>query len=72
MILRIAIVIAVLIAGIFVFASEGGLIAPTVAAKFARRVYCPTVILQAGSDLNVPLRSTERMAAALRSNGTLM
>jgi len=37
--------------------------------EFARRVHCPTLIIQGGSDLNVPLRSTERMAAAMRSNG---
>jgi uncharacterized protein len=37
--------------------------------EFARRVHCPTLIIQGGSDLNVPLRSTERLAAAMRSNG---
>ena len=31
--------------------------------EFARRVHCPTLIIQGGSDLNVPLRSTERMSA---------
>lgn len=37
--------------------------------EFARRVHCPTLILQGGSDLHVPLRSAERLAAAIRSNG---
>jgi dipeptidyl aminopeptidase/acylaminoacyl peptidase len=37
--------------------------------EFARRVHCPTLILQGGSDLNVPLRSAERLGAAMRSNG---
>jgi hypothetical protein len=69
MILKIAVVIAVLCAGILVFAGEGGLIAPMVAAKFARRVHCPTLMSHGGPDLNVPLRSTERMAPAVRSNG---
>jgi uncharacterized protein len=37
--------------------------------EFARRVRCPTLILQGSSDLNVPLRSAERIADAIRSNG---
>ena len=36
---------------------------------FARRVRCPTLIIQGGADLNVPIRSAERLAAAIRSNG---
>jgi dipeptidyl aminopeptidase/acylaminoacyl peptidase len=36
---------------------------------FARRVRCPTLIIQGGSDLHVPVRSAQRIAAAIRSNG---
>jgi dienelactone hydrolase len=37
--------------------------------EFARRVRCPTLIIEGGTDLHVPLRSTERIAAAIRSSG---
>ena len=37
--------------------------------EFARRVRCPALILQGGMDLHVPMRSAERIAAAMRSNG---
>jgi uncharacterized protein len=37
--------------------------------EFARAVRCSTLIVQGSSDLNVPLRSAERIAAAIRSNG---
>lgn len=37
--------------------------------EYARRVHCPTLILQGGMDLHVPMRSSERIAAAIRSNG---
>jgi dienelactone hydrolase len=37
--------------------------------EFARRVRCPTLIIQGATDLHVPVRSTERLAAAIRSNG---
>ncbi|PYX44564.1 MAG: hypothetical protein DMG83_13170 [Acidobacteria bacterium] len=37
--------------------------------EFARRVHCPALILQGGMDLHVPMRSAERIAAAMRSNG---
>jgi dipeptidyl aminopeptidase/acylaminoacyl peptidase len=36
---------------------------------FARRVHCPALILQGGGDLHVPMRSAERIATAIRSNG---
>ena len=36
---------------------------------FARRVRCPSLIIQGGSDLHVPVRSAERIATAIRSNG---
>jgi dienelactone hydrolase len=36
---------------------------------FARRVRCPALILQGGSDRQVPLRSAERLAWAMRSGG---
>jgi uncharacterized protein len=39
--------------------------------EFARGVRCSTLIVQGSSDLNVPLRSAERIAAAIRSNGNL-
>jgi len=37
--------------------------------QFARQVHCPALILQGAADLNVPLRSAERLAGAMRSNG---
>jgi dienelactone hydrolase len=37
--------------------------------EFARRVHCPALIIQGATDLNVPLRSAERIAAAMRANG---
>lgn len=37
--------------------------------EFARRVRCPALILQGGMDLHVLVRSTERIAAAMRGNG---
>lgn len=36
---------------------------------FARRVHCPALIIHGGSDRHVPVRSAERIAAAIRSNG---
>jgi uncharacterized protein len=39
--------------------------------EFARGVHCPTLILQGGLDLHVPVRSAERIATAIRSNGNL-
>lgn len=36
---------------------------------FARRVHCPALIIQGGADLHVPVRSTERLAAAMRAAG---
>jgi len=36
---------------------------------YARRVRCPALILHGGSDLHVPLRSAERLATAMRTNG---
>lgn len=36
---------------------------------YAKRVRCPALIIQGGSDLNVPMRSAENIAAAMRSNG---
>lgn len=37
--------------------------------SYARRVKCPALIIQGSSDLDVPVRSAERLAAAMRSNG---
>ncbi len=37
--------------------------------QFASRVHCPALILQGGNDLHVPMRSAERLAAAMRANG---
>ena len=37
--------------------------------SYARRVRCPALILQGGSDLHVPVRSAERIAQAMRANG---
>ena len=37
--------------------------------EFASRVKCPALIIQGGNDLHVPLRSTGRLAAAMRANG---
>jgi dienelactone hydrolase len=37
--------------------------------EFAARVRCPALIMQGGADLHVPVRSTERIAAAMRANG---
>lgn len=36
---------------------------------FDRQVRCPSLILQGGTDRDVPLRSAERIADAMRSNG---
>jgi len=36
---------------------------------YARQVRCPALILQGGNDLHVPMRSSERLATAMRSNG---
>jgi pimeloyl-ACP methyl ester carboxylesterase len=36
---------------------------------FVRRVHCPALIIQGGADLHVPVRSTERLAAAMRAAG---
>lgn len=36
---------------------------------YARRVQCPALILQGGSDRHVPVRSAERLAWAMRANG---
>jgi uncharacterized protein len=36
---------------------------------YASRVRCPALILQGGSDITVPIRSAERIATAIRSNG---
>ncbi len=37
--------------------------------SYARRVRCPALIVQGSTDLDVPVRSAERLAAAMRSNG---
>ncbi|HEY5096301.1 MAG TPA: alpha/beta fold hydrolase [Candidatus Eremiobacteraceae bacterium] len=37
--------------------------------SYARRVRCPTLIVQGSTDLDVPVRSAERLATAMRSNG---
>jgi dienelactone hydrolase len=36
---------------------------------YARRVRCPALIVQGANDRHVPLRSAERLATAMRSNG---
>ena len=36
---------------------------------YASRVHCPTLILQGGSDITVPIRSAEKIASAIRNNG---
>ena len=36
---------------------------------YAGRVHCPALILHGGSDLTVPIRSAEKIASAIRSNG---
>ncbi|MGA7312433.1 MAG: alpha/beta fold hydrolase [Silvibacterium sp.] len=36
---------------------------------YANRVRCPALILQGGSDITVPIRSAEKLATAMRSNG---
>lgn len=36
---------------------------------YAQRVRCPSLILHGGSDRTVPMRSAERLATAIRSNG---
>jgi dienelactone hydrolase len=36
---------------------------------YAGRVHCPVLILQGGSDITVPIRSAEKIATAIRSNG---
>jgi dienelactone hydrolase len=36
---------------------------------YARRVRCPSLIVQGGADATVPLRSAERIASAMRSAG---
>ena len=37
--------------------------------SYARRVRCPALIVQGSTDVDVPVRSGERLAAAMRSNG---
>jgi len=37
--------------------------------SYARRVRCPALIIQGSTDLDVPVRSAERLASAMRSNG---
>ena len=37
--------------------------------EFATRVKCPALIVQGGNDLHVPMRSSERIANAMRTNG---
>jgi dipeptidyl aminopeptidase/acylaminoacyl peptidase len=37
--------------------------------EFATRVKCPALIVQGGNDLHVPMRSSERIANAMRANG---
>lgn len=37
--------------------------------SYARRVRCPALILQGGSDLHVPVRSAEHLALAMREGG---
>jgi len=36
---------------------------------YARAVRCPALIIQGGADLHVPMRSAERLAAAMRAGG---
>jgi pimeloyl-ACP methyl ester carboxylesterase len=36
---------------------------------YAGRVHCPTLILHGGADITVPIRSAEKIASAIRSNG---
>jgi len=36
---------------------------------YARQVRCPALIVQGGADTDVPIRSAERIAAAMRSSG---
>ncbi|HET9342361.1 MAG TPA: alpha/beta fold hydrolase [Candidatus Eremiobacteraceae bacterium] len=36
---------------------------------YAHRVRCPALIIQGSTDLDVPVRSAERIAAAMRANG---
>jgi uncharacterized protein len=36
---------------------------------YAGQVHCPALILQGGSDITVPIRSAEKLATAIRSNG---
>jgi pimeloyl-ACP methyl ester carboxylesterase len=36
---------------------------------YAGRVHCPALILHGGSDITVPIRSAEKIANAIRSNG---
>jgi len=37
--------------------------------EFARGVHCPALVLQGGTDVTVPVRSAEKLAEAMRSNG---
>ncbi len=37
--------------------------------EFARGVHCPALVLQGGTDITVPVRSAEKLAEAMRSNG---
>jgi len=37
--------------------------------EYARRVRCPALIIQGSTDLNIPVRSAQRIADAMRSNG---
>lgn len=36
---------------------------------YARRVRCPAFVIQGGTDLDIPMRSAERIADAMRANG---
>jgi pimeloyl-ACP methyl ester carboxylesterase len=36
---------------------------------YAKKVRCPALIIHGGNDLTVPMRSAERIAAAMRANG---
>jgi hypothetical protein len=37
--------------------------------QFARRVHCPALIIQGGTDKHVPVRSAQRIATAMRTGG---
>jgi uncharacterized protein len=36
---------------------------------YARKVHCPALVIHGGTDLTVPMRSAQRLAWAMRSNG---